>query len=340
MLKTYMDTKILSDFFLRRPEPVPIGNDGDNETWLSFWQFLKSNTELHLSGKMDMSQTESVFYTQLTTGRGDAPISISEKFIKPHKNTFPKKQSPFSLFFIDDDDLNSQDKYRMNNGYFFGFYNNYFDEWKKLNIVNDRKKYTVSKYTNTPNFHAWDDIIGKIYSLTDVIICDNYLLKDESLWESNLFPLVKALSVNALKYFNVLIYSFEGERHELLNNLNRIFEYLSEGFKAKEISCKLGIILAPKKYKFKPRRIFTNYQFINSDDTFNYFDSQGKIITRETDITFNPITNPENIILFKESLFALHKNFEEVIKSEKDRNLYTRGSLPNRLFEVIKNDVD
>jgi hypothetical protein len=337
MLKTYIDIKILSDFFHRRPEPVPIGSDHENEVWLNFWQFLKNSTELHLSGKLEINETESIFYTQLTSGRGDAPIFVDDRFTKPYKNIIPKSHSIFSLYFIDDDDTNSQEKYRKINGYFFGFYEDYYEEWQRLNISNEPKKLTISKFSETNAVVNWDNIIGKIYSLTDVIICDNYLLNDPSLWESNLFPLIKALSLHAIKQFNILIYSFEGERHELLYDLDRIFEQISKNIKDSNISCKLGIILAPKKNKFKPRRIFTNYLFLNSDDSFNYFNSQGKIITRETDITYNPLTNYENVVHLKSSLSTLHKKFEEIKNTDVNRNRYTRGNLSNRLFEFIKN---
>ena len=338
MLKSYFDIELLADFFAKRPEPIPIGSEYENRVWSNLWNFLKSTTELHLNGNIDKSNN-NIFLTQLTSGRGEAPIYLESSFKKPNKNTFPKEQDPYCLFFINEPDELSQRKYKKSNGFFFGFADDYYDEWKNLNLEDCLNSLPVRKHCKGEGFTSWGDLEKRLFVFSDMILCDNYILRDRSMWENNLIKLLKTMAKKAPSKFNLLIYSFEGERHDLFLEITDIYETLKHNLIDEGIVCDLGIVLAPTQFKYKARTIFTNYLHVKSDDTFNYFNSAGEIITKGTDIQFRPLTTRESLNLFKQDLLSLHQFYSDLLSNQRYRDLYTRGNMRNRLFDMVQNEI-
>jgi hypothetical protein len=325
MLETIMDYSIFEHFTQNQPAPIPLGSAEENDRWLSFWNYLKSGCDLVLTNFQDK---ENLFLNNLTTGRKGTKIFTEVKFKKPYKCKFPKEQTPQTVLFIDEPLETEQKKYCKNNGLLFGFKNNYPETWENLSLHGKPKVLPVRNSTRQ-HFKSWNQLSEYILPFSDLIIVDNYMF-DETVWDYNLFQIIKKFAEKATVKFNLLLVSFANR--EKLMAYKGIEQRIKKKLDDLHISCNLSIVLAKQSFKEHDRGIFTNYLRIKSGDSFVYFDKNGKFLTSGTDIDFHSLSEPDK---FNASEAALSK-IKEIIQhletnNEKEKRLF--GDLKNRLLE-------
>lgn len=321
MLETILDSEIFIDFCKSQPAPVPLGKTKENNEWNSFWAFLESGTNLKFieNGIFDGQKAESRFLTALTSGRGDAKISFVPKFNWPHKGVLPKDTYPGSFFCLNQNDSEKRNQITSRNGMFFGFADDYLQQWQKLSFSGkEHLTFHVRKELEGKMFlKGWEDLSQYILPFTDIIISDRFI-NDISVRDQNLLEFICFLDRQTPVSYNLLIITQKGDK----DFLNEFEKYLTDKIKENKLKAKLGIILTRREHD---RCILMNYLKIESGDSFNYFNRDGRIITNGTELKLFPLCSPDNFYDTRVKLSVL-KNIAENEKED------IRGNLNNRLF--------
>lgn len=149
-----------------------------------------------------------------------------------------------------------------------------------------------------PTYDNWSFMAQLRHPCNALIVTDNYLFAKEPIvinklqLDENLLPILYNLMPRRLKIdFHLTIIGSPIDRNGknqlyIKNFLNEIHEYvvkrLAERFKYRVI---LSIIIAP----FHDRNILTNYAWLNSGNSFTYFDN--KRLHSNTNLMFQPVTH-------------------------------------------------
>ncbi|RLD51190.1 MAG: hypothetical protein DRI94_06695 [Bacteroidetes bacterium] len=327
MLQTVLDFSIFEDFVNLQPKQIPLGSEEENYYWLSFWNYLKNGTDLSI---INFKETQNIFLTSLTTGRKGTKIKLSENFKKPYKNILPRETNIQSVFFIDEEDENEQQKYRNKNSLFFAFKNDYKIKWKELSLFKKSKILSVEKAEKL-QFHSWSVLNEYLLPFSDLIIFDNFIFSgNKKKLQANLFKIIKEFSKVASVKFNLLIVSYIG--YDFILNVEKIYDTLKEFLREEKIECNPGIVLTTNAIKRHDRAIYSNYLRINSGDSFNYFKSDGTFATKGTEITFFPLCENEKYITTENSLKKISEIIDNLAKRE-DADKYLIGNIKNKLLK-------
>lgn len=326
MLSTVIDYEVLLNFTRNQPEQIPKGTEEENEYWNSFWAFMKMGSNLIITNlpTLNYSVPENYFLRSLTTGRKGSSFKSEISFNKPHKCKFPKDQNVQTVFFLNEQSESEKAKYRKNNGFLFGFMNDYPKIWKKLSLHGKDKNLPVSKSENI-NFKSWAQLSDYILPFSDLIIIDNYML-DEKKWKNNLLKIIDEFSNKSSVKFNLLLVSFlhSTDINSYQDKVSKIKDLL------KGVNCNLSIILSKELIKVHDRDIFTNYLWINSGSSLNYFNNDGNLDI-DTKIFFNSLVKKDNMNTSKAALSSIKTIIERLQKlPDKDKRLF--GDLKNKLL--------
>lgn len=140
---------------------------------------------------------------------------------------------------------------------------------------------------------SWNGLGNYLSPCTDIVIADQFLLSDATLYESNIYTLVNTLcSLAKNSKVNIVIFTLKEyydkvTKQTFVPDWNKILGEMSSKIKSDVgMSPNIVIVTASKEnLQEHDRSIFTNYKFYSSGDTMNYFDSTGKKITNGR--TFN-----------------------------------------------------
>jgi len=327
MLKTIIDFGIFEDFTSNQPKPVPIGTEEDIKTWNTFWEFLKSGSDVTIT---NYKNQENIFLNNLTTGRKGTKCKIEEKFNRPNKFIFPKNQDIKSVFLIDEPTGQGKISYRRKNGYVFGFKEDYTEVWKDLSLLEKPKILPVRKNAKI-KLSSWNQLSDYILPFTDMIIVDNYMF-DETVWDFNLLRIIEEFAKKTPVKFNLLLLSYFNENTLTKSYVSTLHKKIEAKLIEREIKCNLSIALANYNIKEHDRGIFTNYLRVKSGDSFVYFDKNGKMITKGTEIDFQPLVEVDKINASDAALADIHKLIDK-LNSPLLKEKRLAGDLKNRLIE-------
>jgi hypothetical protein len=329
MLKTVIDFEIIKQFLaLKQPDK----NDPLYHVYSTFYKFIREECFLEISNYN--KSYESIFFKELITGRGDAKLSLIEEPIKPYKSDL-KDFNPFTFFCIVANSEDEKDNYEKQYGLFIAFQDDYFNKWKRLSLFNEPKNLPVRKDYVGKKFESWKELNNYILPFTDIVIADNYLLKDEETIESNVKPILLQLNKATPVRYNLTIITFEGrenlklEKPEYKLDGKKEFENLEVFIRQNELKCELSLVLSKGRLSEHDRGIFMNYLWIYSGHTFKYFDSRNKTI-RGTTIFFNSMAYSDNFNSADATLETLSTIVTNV-KNKFPENIF--GSIQNRLLK-------
>lgn len=145
--------------------------------------------------------------------------------------------------------------------------------------------------------------------ITDIIIVDPYISSDPNLLTYNLLPFLDCLSINVKSKINVIIYtnSSNSLTYEVLSPLIRKSLNKTTGINPNFTLVKYSDIRGVPSKAEHDRTIFLNYMRINSGDTFNYFNNDGKI-TKGRELHYFSLARDENYSLAFELIRDLQEN--------------------------------
>lgn len=159
------------------------------------------------------------------------------------------------------------------------------------------KKWKIGSET----FKKWNDLSTFTLPLSDILIIDPFISSDKSLVESNLGELIKVLCTQVKSKVNIVIYTDRANTIGYSDISNVVRKYAKE---ITGIGPNFTLVTYVKQRGIESlaehdRTVFTNYIRINSGDTFNYFDSSGKVITTGRELHFSSLAQLENYSLAK-----------------------------------------
>ena len=192
---------------------------------------------------------------------------------------------PFKLFFVDGSEKTNT-KASLNFGYEFISSSDIDKKWKNYYSERNDKKMKVTKNRKYPEdlrFDSYEKLKEFGHPLNSIIIIDRYVLinkKGTQEITDNLIPLLKALINNIPEKLKIeLLILTRNFELDIKSTWEFLIKELEKEFPG--IDMKLGIVRDEKKlypkghHGIKGRRIITNYLTIKSEDSFNYFNSNG-----------------------------------------------------------------
>ena len=174
------------------------------------------------------------------------------------------------------------------------------------NEVETLSKLFFNDYQFTENIEVkklknWDFIKTYAMPLTDIIVVDQFCLSSPEINDFNIIQLLKNLSSNVRNtVINIVIFTAKESYHS-----PEAKEHIKRELK-KSIGCppNVTIVLASKNnLNEHDRNIFTNYQAIDSGDTFNYFNSRYDLITKGRNLHIKSKANSD---IEKSALLLIH----------------------------------
>jgi len=315
MLNTVIDYSIFEHFTKSQTAQIPIGSEEDNEYWNSFWKFLKLGSNVILT---NYGKQQNIFLNTLTTGRKGTTIKIEDTFKKPHKCKFPKNQDIQTVFFLDEQSDSEKVKYRKNNGFLFGFLNDYKEVWNKISFLNNETVLHDRKSAIDVKKFTWDKFSELLLPFTDVILRDDFLFKDINEIENRFGNIIKALDKASIQKYNLLIILNKYKLDQGFDkNIDNLYQYLKNEKLINPNKVNIGFVHTAKEHD--------RYTF------FNYLEvGFGKIpdsSNKPTKITFNPYVLNDNYLDAKIVLDDL----ENIVGNAKKNGEFI-GNIENRLL--------
>lgn len=186
------------------------------------------------------------------------------------------------------------------------------------------------QYTKTldaqKDLKKWGDIKRYLSPCTDIIISDPYILCDPSVYRNNLYELVKdicsyaqATKLNVVLFTvrseNIDVESIKKELKKTVKEMTGVAPDVTLVFQNKAPRHS-NTTLSEKKAVEHDRTIFTNYKYITSGDTFNYFNGKYEIITSGRWLTICSMASKEN---FEHGIDFI-KKLQDVIDTLRRKN--------------------
>lgn len=213
----------------------------------------------------------------------------------------------------------------------------YFISDNKLHLLKDKNQYLISdqgkevetlanmwfddrQYTKNifNELNQWNKITNYSSPCSDIIICDQYFLKDKNLLEYNVYKLLEILCYKSTcARMNIVIFTQKFEN--VLED--RSFDQIRNNIKLR-VKSRTGlppyvtiVTGSGQKLKEHDRTIFTNYKLYNSGDSFNYFNCNGNKITQGRFFHVHSLVSRENkdtAKLFLEDMQILYDSIKKV----------------------------
>lgn len=322
-----IDSEILNDFFSSKPldDESEIGYK-KLEDWLAYRRFIKSETNLRITNQDNLNLD---ICKLLTDGRKDTKIDFDKRKINLHNDIIKFDCRPETFFCFNVSDKLRKQRIKSRNGYLVGFEDDYFDKWSAISLRNINSVIQVEESENNV-FRSWNHFRSFVLPFTDLIICDSYILSDNSLLNSNLFPLWEVLdSINPVKY-NMLIITYEGRNEKERLKIDDEFARIEEFKKGKKLKSDIGLVITSSKLdRVHDRNIIMNYLRIKSGDSFNLFDSTGSVIT-STGIDLYTCSDHDE----ERATNSILKDLSKIVSKATEGNgiVKCRGNTKNRLL--------
>ena len=167
-------------------------------------------------------------------------------------------------------------------------------------LIRDDTDYGFVKQLEVRKMTGWTSLDPHVMPTTDIIVVDQYLFSDDSIYASNVYRMIARLCkrinnapVNIVFFTPHEFYNkstkctFTPQWGEVLSDIKKSVKAVTgfAPFVTAVFSSNLGE---------HDRTIFTNYQYLFSGDTYNYFDSSNNVVTRGRFLDIKSIAHREH----------------------------------------------
>lgn len=220
-----------------------------------------------------------LWITTMTQGAKGTVSFLDESVFPPRplkSNTYKtfNKDQLSAVYLINDERISSF----TSNGVIM--YSSVGNEVDTLSSLFKDEDYGFDREMQISTLRSWDEALnGQIVPTTDIIIHDRYILSDETLYDTNLYSLIGKLCQKVHNTsVNITIFSLHSFQHftPKWGTIRSMIKSLVKGITGQEP--KVTFVIQHRMIEHD-RIIFTNYQYIVSGDSFNYFDSRGNVIS-------------------------------------------------------------
>lgn len=175
------------------------------------------------------------------------------------------------------------------------------------------------------NINQWSQFEQYVLPSTDIILIDQYILSDDSIYKYNVYPLLKILaSPTPDKKINIVVITKKEHfnpqtKHTFVPDWNGISAQIKLNLKKKHAVINVTFVLLPswmkdQKTEEHDRTILTNYRRYYSGDSFNYVSSTGKIISAGREWEVSSLARKKNHNLAIQLLEDIQYRIDEMKK--------------------------
>ena len=242
-----------------------------NEAFDDTLKMIKKQLDLSFNfSKEEFKRSDALlqFIKTLSEGIGDKKINyIPEKFpprnLKSNSHNNFSAEELLSVYFINDETLH---KLKNKEDLLIADVGEEMPMFKMLFLNIDDYKFE-KKLRIGSQFQSWSDFNNYYCPYTDLIIVDNFILSDVSLFETNLKGIVvNTLKDNIRKKINIIIFLKADQENVSFSDLKANLKSLVEAKYTDSPN-----ITIVKHYAEHDRTILKNFVRVYSGDTFNYF---------------------------------------------------------------------
>lgn len=190
--------------------------------------------------------------------------------------------------------LNDDEPQPLSNAMLVGDYGHELDTLMKLFVIPEDAQYT--KHIEVSRMKSWDVMKSYVTPCTDLLIVDRYILSKAYLYERNLYRLIKVFvsKTKSLKINIVMVVESGSIDTISLDDISEKIKSFVEGIVGEEPN--VTFVLCKKrsgKVLFHDRCILTNYRYVGSGDSLNYFNKEGCLQTGGFDLSISSLAeNP------------------------------------------------
>ena len=199
-------------------------------------------------------------------------------------------------------------------------------------LIRDDVDYGFVKQLEVKKMKNWDNLDSHMTPATDVIIVDQYLFSDDSIYENNAYTLI-AKVCQRIRNTPVNIVFFTPP--DFYNRTTKITFTPNWGIIKSSIKQKVKSVTGqdPKitfvfsrNLEEHDRTIFTNYQYLVSGDSFNYFDSQWRIITNGRYLNLHSVAHRDHYATAMNFIADMQVILDDVKRLSSDNIKYDKES--------------
>ena len=238
---------------------------------------------------------------------------------RPIKSNTPKLFTPTqhsAVYLINDDKI---DLLKSKGQYLIARAGEEIDVLSRLWM--DDRQYVKNIFNE---LNDWSDLSPYVLPCSDIILIDQFILSDINMLESNFYKLLEILCKDVCgSRMNIVLFSRNKDALGIEPDWKTI---------AKEIKNRVETITQFKPYVTivtgsrdklgeHDRTIFTNYMFLDSGDSFNYFNSTGEKITKGRYFRVNSMASKANMEAAREFIKDM-QNLYDSIKKSNPNNIY------------------
>ncbi|CAH8282874.1 hypothetical protein EV196_101727 [Mariniflexile fucanivorans] len=339
MMQSFVDNKYLLHFFNALLKSDRFSNEAEiREEILSFF---KSKTNISLEAdfetmlnNLDKKSVQIVLtlINKLTTGRNGTTIKTKcgNTFRELKRvEVYSKLKNPFASFWLGNSYNHSLDKYSKANPYYFLSNDDDLNKWKEMSKT---KSFYVGPKNNSNSIDSlkdWSQLSTFSHPFKDIIISDRYCLKDKVGIKLNIIPIIQNLAEKTSKIENIIF--FTGFNELINNSISDAYELIKGQLDEIKINY-TNLIIYHSNLTPHTRCIITNNFFIKSDDSLDYFNSNGKYKTKGSLLTIAPVFK-----INKSEFNDLIYTWSNILNNSRDEMKY--GNVSNNFLDLISRDL-
>jgi hypothetical protein len=305
------------DLYIDKENLISLMKQHAHEMFYDTIQALKRNINL----KMNFNQAQgldseeiSTFLKFFTTGNlthqtysGDL-VFPKRPLRSNSSNSFDKTQLS-SIYLVDDPDC-----HRLINAgsVVIGGVGSEIDTLSKAFLTTPEAHYDKELRIGSPQFASWDRLYDFITPITDILIIDPYILKNNEsspdILDVNLYKILEILCHHSrVKVCIVIVYNPDHVNYDLQTVRDNIKNRLAPLLE------KQPCVTLISTYKEHDRTIITNYRRITGN-TFAYWDSRGRRITKGKEIWIRSLARRD----YHENMLEAIEDIQSIIDNAPD----------------------
>lgn len=322
---TYVDRAFLRKYVRHKPGSDVMIYSEEDRLWQSIFLFLNRHTQVILEADIEDVRSDPSLKWLVSGGR-TRHVTCNKKIFRSIADPdFQHDLGPHTIFLLENSSVDN-DRLQALYGFLFIRFNRLYSVWRWFA---ESSLIDVSDAAEVP--FDWTCLKERAQILNACIICDKYIFGED--YKTSIRRNLGALIVSLLpeesqqQAIEVMIVTdvrgrcgSEGSSsHDMLNELHQYISAIRPG---------LRVDLSIANYGgkgHKDRCIFTNYGFFTCNDTFNFFNQKGNL-SKETTITFHPLTNSDLLAIAR-------KRLERIFLAEGFDYSWSAGSCENRILK-------
>jgi len=281
--ETYIDLDFIDRFTRERPERGPFARSEEEQFWDSVVEYLRDQTNVIIdapASRIEKIVQENPLVGLLLDRPEGTECKLTNNAVRmtePGCTDVPTSTGqPWQLFLLQSMEGHPAIPSERNRQ----LYLNYEElEYRWLHLTR-RRSLNVSRDTKVSDVVSWDDLRkAKVPHVTSgIIVCDRYMLKSKNS-RQNVIDLVATLLVeNGGSQGNLVPVSIllVAEKDNVRGDLELLRRSLQEALARKRPNVNFRLSIAAADLKaYHDRHIFTNYAFITSGHSLDYFKYEG-----------------------------------------------------------------